>query len=544
MSDFQENEKNIQPENEVVAEAEVKEEYHDELDQFSSVFSDPEAHNDKPKSNGKKRLVAIIAALLAVAILVGGTIAVIKLIPVLEDDESQGSVFEDIKVVDVDSDKLSTVTVKNSKGEFKFYSVTSEDTEESSDTSSDNEKAVSWLLEGVDMDKTSTSEINSIISSAASVTASREIDTKTAAECGLDKPSIKVDVTSDQVDGYSILVGSASPDGTGTYLKLSTDDKIYIVDDSAFSSFEFEALDLANTSAFAAASFTNTTGYASDDGTLNTFDELTIGGKDFGETVKIVPTKEDNELSSIVAYNVVEPTKRIADDTNVAAAFGLFTGNLSVAGAYSYDIDDASLAAVGLDNPDLVVSLTVGGETKTYKISYVDSEYCAVINDDSVMIRKVAVSNISFAGAKTESFYSNWVMMQMINDIDTISFTTEGTEYSFDITYDDTEGAEKPYTVMYGDKELDDANFRDFYQVFVGLTANSFEIKEVSGDADTKVEIKLTNKTVRTLELYKVSDTAYQYHEDGKPMGTITSSAYNKLIKNLKLAAEDKKVTQ
>ena len=178
MSEFQENEKITEPE---VAEEtkEVKEEYHDELDQFTSIFADPEAHNDKPKQNGKRRIISIIAAFLAVAVLVGGTIAVIKLIPELEDDEAQSSVFEDIKVVDVDSDKLSTVTVKNSKGEFKFYSVTSESTEgESSDTSSDkSENAVSWLLDGIEMDKTSSSEINSIISSAASVTAMREIET-------------------------------------------------------------------------------------------------------------------------------------------------------------------------------------------------------------------------------------------------------------------------------------------------------------------------------------------------------------------------------
>ena len=544
MSDFLENEKNIQPENEVEAETEIKEEYHDELDEFSSVFADPQAHNDKPKSSGKKRLVAIIAAFLAVAVLVGGTIAVINLIPVLEEDESQGSIFEDIKVIDVDSEKLSTVTVKNSKGEFKFYSEISEDTEESSNTSSGDKKTVSWVLDGVDKEKTSASSINAIISRAASVTATREINTKTAADCGLDNPVIKVDVTSNEVDDYSILVGSASPDGTGTYLKLSNSDKIYIVSDSAFSSFEFEALDLANISAFTAATFTNTTGYLSDNGVLATFDELTIGGKNFGETVKIVPNSADDELASFVAYNVVSPVKRIADETNVSAAFGLFAESLSVAGVYSYDVDAASLAAVGLDNPDLIVKLTVGGETKTFKIAYVDKEYCAVINDESTMIRKVATSNITFAGATTQSFYSDWVIMQMINDVDKMTFTVGEDKYSFDIDYDDSEGAEQPYTIMYGKKELDDKNFRDFYQIFVGLSANSFEVEKVSGSADTTVKITLTDKTVRTLELYKISDTAYQYHEDGTPMGTITSSAYNKLIKNLKLVAEDKKVTQ
>ena len=544
MSDFLENEKNIQPENEVEAETEIKEEYHDELDEFSSIFADPQAHNDKPKSSGKKRLVAIIAAFLAVAVLVGGTIAVINLIPVLEEDESQGSVFDDIKVLDIDSEKLSTVTVKNSKGEFKFYSEISEDTEESSNTSSGDKKTVSWVLDGVDKEKTSDSSISGIISRAASVTAMREINTKTAADCGLDNPVIKVDVTSNEVDDYSILVGAASPDGTGTYLKISNSDKIYLVSDSAFSNFEFEALDLANLSAFASATFTNTTGYLSDKGVLATFDELTISGKNFGETVKIVPNSADDKLASFVAYNVVAPLKRIADETNVSAAFGLFAENLSVAGVYSYDVDAASLVAVGLDNPDLIVKLTVGGETKTFKIAYVDKEYCAVINDDSTMIRKVATSNITFADATTQSFYSDWVIMQMINDVDKMTFTVGEDKYSFDIDYDDSEGAEQPYTIMYGKKELDDKNFRDFYQILVGLSANSFEVKMVSGSADTTVKITLTDKTVRTLELYKISDTAYQYHEDGTPMGTITSSAYNKLIKNLKLVVEDKKVNQ
>ena len=539
MSEFQENEKMVESQD-VEETQEIKEEYHDELDQFTSIFADPEAHNDKPRENGKRRIISIIAAFLAVAVLVGGTIAVIKLIPELEEDEAQSSVFEDIKVVDVDSDKLSTVTVKNSKGEFKFYSVKSE----SSDTSSaDNENAVSWLLDGVAKEKTSSSAINGIISSAATLTAMREIETKTAAECGLDKPVISVDVQSQEIEGYSILVGTASPDGTGTYLKLSTDDKIYLVDDGAFDCFEFEALDLADTTSFAAATFTNTTGYTGDDGTLTSFDELAISGKNFGDTVKIRPSETSEELQSLVAFEVAEPMRRFANDENVSAAFKLFTDSLAVSGAYSYDVDDASLKAVGLDNPDLVVSLTIGGETKTFKIAYVDDENCAVINDSSIMIRKVARSSISFAGATSESFYSNWVIMQMINDVKNMTVTVEDTKYSFDITYNDAEGAEEKYVIMHGDKKLDDENFRNFYQIFVGLTANSFKTVEVE-KPDTTVKLTLVDKSVRTLELYKISDTAYQYHVDGKALGTVTSSAYNKFVKNVKLAAEDKKVTQ
>ncbi|MEE0807845.1 MAG: hypothetical protein U0L84_00625, partial [Acutalibacteraceae bacterium] len=80
-------------------------------------------------------------------------------------------------------------------------------------------------------------------------------------------------------------------------------------------------------------------------------------------------------------------------------------------------------------------------------------------------------------------------------------------------------------------------------QIFVGLMANSFKTVEVDNPTTT-VKLTLTDKSVKTLEFYKISDTAYQYHVDGNALGTVTSSAYNKFVKNLKLVAEDKKVAQ
>ena len=56
-------------------------EYKDEYSEFETVFSDPAEHHAKKPSGGKKRVRAIIAAALAVAVLTGGTITVIKLIP-------------------------------------------------------------------------------------------------------------------------------------------------------------------------------------------------------------------------------------------------------------------------------------------------------------------------------------------------------------------------------------------------------------------------------------------------------------------------------
>ena len=87
----------------------------EEQNEQSTVFSAPKEHNDKGlKSPKKRRITAVIAAVLAVLILVGGTLAVIKYIPKL-DDENITSSTEDttITVIDFDSAKFDTVTVKN-----------------------------------------------------------------------------------------------------------------------------------------------------------------------------------------------------------------------------------------------------------------------------------------------------------------------------------------------------------------------------------------------------------------------------------------------
>ena len=112
MSDFPEKENT-----ENVAEPEL-----DAAQETSTVFSDPAEHKKTASGQKKKLLPAVIAAVLAVAVLAGGTVAVIKLIPEREEESSTPSV-ETIKVLDLDSDDFRTVTVTNENGTFKLYSV-------------------------------------------------------------------------------------------------------------------------------------------------------------------------------------------------------------------------------------------------------------------------------------------------------------------------------------------------------------------------------------------------------------------------------------
>ena len=103
--------------------------------EFSTVFSDPTEHKSAHKTQKRKRLPVIIASLLAVAVLAGGTAAVIKLIPEKEESTSS-SAFKTIKVLELKTDELKTVTVTNKNGEFKLYSVKEESESSSSSSSS------------------------------------------------------------------------------------------------------------------------------------------------------------------------------------------------------------------------------------------------------------------------------------------------------------------------------------------------------------------------------------------------------------------------
>ena len=512
-------------------------------DDFSTIFSAPQEHNDKNVNSNKKRLIAILASFLAVAVLVGGTISIIKFIPEMESGETSSSVFEDITVLDLNSDKFDTLTVKNSQGEFKLYTeqlaVTADDSEDAE--SAEPQTSTAWRVEGVETSKLSNTTVTSIVSAAASVTAKREITTKSASECGFDKPRFEITISSAQVGNYTILVGSASPDGTGIYLKLADKDNIYIVEDSSVSVFEFNLLDLADKTALSAVSFSvDTTDYVDTNGKFISFDSLTIEGKNFPEAITIINNTDTSESGSLMPYIIKTPSERYAKSENIEAPVSMFSSTISVVGIYAYDITNESMAATGLDNPDVYVTLTIQGESKWFKISAIDESHCALIRDDSKMIYKVALTNFPILEYKTDDFYSAWVTLYSINDLSGMNITVDGEKYSFDIDSKEDEDKKVSYTIHCNDELITADYFQTFYQNFVALECSDYNLSDISASADCTVEFKFNDGSTSKLEFYKATETAYQYRLDGMNMGKVTSSAYNKVIKNLKLVAENK----
>lgn len=498
----------------------------------STVFSAPVEHKDKASKNaGKKRLVSIIAACLAVAVLIGGTVAVIKLIPELKEEEVAESVFEDISLIDKDSSTFKTVNVTNTNGTFKFVKqqITSTDENGKEQTTS------YWGADGIDIKKMSSDAMNTMISSAGSITALREITTRTAEECGFSKPLITVKVEDTKGGSFGFTVGDKSPDGLGYYFMLNGNDKIYVVPTDELSEFQFKLIDLSDKTAIPATIFTtDTSSNKSEDGSYAYFDSLTLSGKLYKEAITFENNKDDSDSAAIVPYIITSPSKRYAKSEPVAPLINIFSKTINVTGNYAFDINDKTLKEFRLDNPDAVVTMTINGESKSFKISLVDGDSCAVVYDGATMIRKVAAGSFEFLSLSHEDFYNPNPFMYSINDLSALELVDGEDKIKFDISYTEDEESYKTYHILANGKEIVASDFQEFYADFVGLQCSDFKVEQPTNEAASTITFTFKDGSDIEVKFYKISETQYQFSFDDVQMGRITSSEYRKIIRNIK----------
>lgn len=528
MSNFSEKEK-----------SELLNEVENSPEEFSTIFSDPTAHKKTAENTkSKKRLTIVIASFLAVAVLVGGTVSVIKLIPEKQEEEVK-PVIEDITVLDKTSDDFKSVTVTNANGTFKFYSETvyeTETTTSSDSTESEEDKGTTtWYLEGYKKEHISSSSVESTVTTLGGIVAKMEITELTATDCGLDKPVCKADFVPKEGESFSVLVGNENVDKVsgGYYIKLSNSDKIYLSDSSFKSGFEFTAFDFAETDSLPYFEVDDSMAdYKNEDGNISTFDTITVTGKNFPKPVVIEPNT-DEELSSLAGYIITAPTKRIAE--NITTLFDAFQKGIIVSGVYSFDTSAASLKAVGLDNPDFVATMKIKNKTLTYKFALQEDGNYAAIADGETLIKMVSASNIPFAAYSTNDFYSTWVCLNSIDDLKSLVINTPDKTYEFGIKANPDEEADDKYIVTYNGTAIDCQSFQDFYQVMISITCTDFTVDNASGNPDYsfifnfKDEIGGNNR----IDFIKSSDTRYEYKSDGVALGKVNSSAINKIIKEL-----------
>lgn len=499
----------------------------EEQDDFSSstIFSAPSEHKDKKKAGKYSLVLRLVAIFLVVALLGGSVWWVTKYIA--EKTAKEGGTFQPEQMTILSATSFKKLTVIHDTATLVLNSSMQEE--------SGQQKQV-WTLEGYDetlIDKTSLGQI-ATYASAVTVFGEYEYDEKTQkAQFGLDKPIVTVKVeANDAKQNFVLTQGNVTADGQYAYLHISTfPQKIYLVNRSTLTGFIVEPLDLAISTAIPAIEKTkDNAGYFDSEGVLTDFDTLTISGSKFKNPLVFIPNK-DNRFSSYATYICTSPKLRIADGV-IEDIRNSFANGVSASGAVSFDQSKESIKKFGLDNPDIVITLKVAGKNYSYKLKATDDSFTQyfILASTDRMIRTVTISNMEYLNNEEKDFYLGFMALESIGDISEF-VTTGDVNAAFTLAKkEDEEG----YDIKCNGNTVDSEAFQNFYALFIGTTAIDYNTKKVSGRADLTVTLKHHDGSAPTvLSFFKISDSRYQYSVGGTAMGQISSTAYDKLVREI-----------
>ncbi len=516
MNNFPENEKNTE----------------EIIEDSSTIFSAPTEHKKSASDfNKKKFFPKVIAALLAVAILSGGTFAIFKLVK--EKKAEEETVFKPIEVLKLNSNDFREITVNNNSGTFKLYAKVSNSTL----TSSESTETLKWYIEGYNEDILSSVSIGEIPENMASVTATREVTKRTAEECGLVDTRVKAAVTDKNGNTITYLIGNESPDKSGYYFKLLDSDKIYVVNNILKEAIDFSPVSLANTDPILPISLTNiSSAYKSDTGLLSTFDKLTISGSKISEPVSIKHLV-DESASGVPTYKIMTPTIRVASD-NLEFVVNVFRNGIAdIQGAYALDVKPDTLKGLGFDNPDFEAKMEIENKVFTYKFKLQADGNYAVYSDDAKIIKKVSseAESIKFASMQTSYFYSDIITINFLDALNTFTFKAGNKTYNFSFRENPDENAEDVFIVTLNGKPIKSMPFQTFYEDCISLKCSDFTVDELKEEPHYSMIYHFVNEKdgEEVVEFTKFSATKYQYSINGYPLGKVSASSLRLLEKSI-----------
>ncbi len=486
----------------------------------STIFSDPAYYNAPVKTEKTVKrplLTKVLSAVLAVAVLGAGTFAAFKLIP---EKKEETSVDTSVSVTATSEMDVKSLSLKNANG---GVTLNAEITEK------DGESSVDWTVDGVDATLTDSSTISSFSSSVLKLNALEKFAADDA-DFGFSEPNAELTVNLKD-SSYSLSIGKSVPSGIGYYCSLSSDkENVYIIDGAiADSLMNSTDTSFASKVGFVSVKNDKNASYFSENSIIK-FDSISISGKKHPIPFKI-EYLDDTDYNSFFAFKMVSPTVRICDNDVPQAVLDAFAAGFSSIGAYCYTPTAEDLKKYGLDNPDYVVSLSLGGEAHTVKFTMQNDGYAAFIDDKTDMIQKVSPSSIAFATNSIESYYSKFVVLENLNGIKQLKVETPKGSYVFDIKYTETpEGQDDQYEAKIGETVLDIKNFKNYYKTMVDFAPISFDIIKVGSPFVKITFIHSSDIKDTVLTFTKASSLRYQAEIDGIPIGQITSTILEKFI--------------
>lgn len=492
----------------------IAQEIHDDIER-STVFSAPTEHEDK-KVGRHVLLKRILSAVLAVAILVGATLAVVRLLPEMAEDEAPS--MEPYQIYNCVESSIASITIRYAdqtlvlKGQAK---------------GSVSGATYAWTLQGYDPELIDSTAVGNVARAAATMSACGEYEMTDPADFGLDAPFLTVEVKGEADGDFTLTFGNQVNNQTYYYMAATQlPGKVYLIPTATVSGFMVTPYSLAINSAIPAVTKTDANAaYFDEEGKLTAFDSITLAGSHFTEPITIVPNR-DKRFSTYANYLTTTPKTRIAASAD--EVLKIFADGTPSSECVCFDQSAESLKRFGLDDPDWLITLRLGSEVHTYRLKAADKTTYYVAASTDRMIRRVTIGGMELLTKSEKDFYMSFMVLESIADVSNLTLSG-AVNASFDISCDE----DNVYHVMCGGKEVDAETFKTKYAGLIGTTATDFATVSVDSLPTLTMTLSHHDGSAPTvLSFVKISETRYQYSVGGIDMGQITSSAYNALVRN------------
>lgn len=515
----------------------------EESEEESTIFGVSPAKTENRAVKKPKMLKTALSMLLALAVLAGATLAVIKLIPEKEDEDGISS-DDTVAITSFENKQVETVKVIRKDSETVYRTTVTEPDEDSSSSTA----TVTWSIDGVDASLTETSSISLMMDTVLRMDAVREIEKEENADYGFSDPSYTVEIAGyDTADSVSVLVGNKTPSDSGYYVTVDGGETVYLADTADIAELDTPDEEMAISTVVAAVSDDTDNADYFTDGALSSFDSITLLRK--GEqTLKFEPNKNE-KLNSYLPYFMTLPASRAANDTEVKAMFDIAASGLSAVSAYKFYPTSADKTTYGLSSPEVTLSVKYGTKTVTVNATKQEDGYFAVMTADNAdIIFKVSASSLEFADYSAEEFLNPLIYCVSVTDIGKITYTTADESVEFGITYEEADeeaDTEEVFEITANGTSVDADNFKTFYQYLVGMTPNEYTFEKYSGTPVLTVKAEYADGSgTDVIKFIKYSDRRYYVECNSTPLGFINTTYMEKILEYLPKTANGETIPE
>lgn len=469
-----------------------------------------------------------------------------------EDPDSTGdsAVSEEVTLVDIQADGDTAAspirTAEISSAAFDTFTVV-------------QAEDGSLVVDGFQGITPATSLFESLEAALTSITAVKKVtETDTPADFGFDKPQAAFKVTYENGESHAFEFGNEEPYGTGDYFRFADSSTVYLVDTTLLDTVALNPNAYISTVLYSSPALPETAANETATAVLRDFD---LSGEFYGEeelAMRFV-TSEDSSDFLYTNYLITKPFVRSSNSDKLGESLVTatsLTADLAVVPRYTqkdletYGLKDPYVKAklhtavqiVTTNEDDETVEAYKNVEEHTVSLSKPDENgKLYVIVDDNPSLFQITGSNIAWLGLTYSDSVLPLLFLKNIDSVSEMIYTVNGETYDFKLThYPEEEETEDQLKVTLDGKVMDTENFRNLYQVAMGLSRSGETDETPSGTPEVRLQLIGNDNTKMDIKIYNASASVYLV-ENGDEVYKVTASRVRNLISQLEhyLAGEE-----